>query len=165
MLATATLLRVVIPATAATGKIRQVTPAGQVRTLAGAPPAQYVLLRNGYTAYGDFSGDVDGRGTAARLAPNGPLVVAPDGTVYFARTNAVCRLSPQGEVTTLGGALTCMEGGYRDGTAAEARFNYLGFSDSPHGDYRDGPSPAGRIPRPGSAAWPCAQSAGRPTGR
>lgn len=40
-------------------EIRQVTPAGQVRTLAGAPPAQFVLLRNSYTAYGDFGGGVD----------------------------------------------------------------------------------------------------------
>ena len=111
---------------AGTGEIRQVTPAGQVRTLAGAPPAQHVPLRNSYTAYGDFSGNADGRGPAARLSPNGPLVVAPDGTVYFAQTNAVRRLSPQGEVTTLGGALTGMDGGYRDGPATEARFNYIG---------------------------------------
>ena len=51
---------------AGTGEIRQLTAAGQVRTLAGAPPAQHVPLRNSYTAYGDFSGNADGRGPAAR---------------------------------------------------------------------------------------------------
>ncbi|RYY18940.1 MAG: hypothetical protein EOO36_06990, partial [Cytophagaceae bacterium] len=115
-------------------EIRQVTPAGQVRTLAGAPPAQFVLLRNSYTAYGDFGGGVDGRGAAARLTP-GPIAVAPDGTVFFAEGNTIRRLSPQGEVTTWSGSLTDEYGSHRDGMATEARFNHIqGLALDPAGN-------------------------------
>ena len=120
---------------AGTGELRQVTAAGQVRTLAGSPPEQYVLLRDSYTAYGDYNPRIDGRGLAARMGPNGPLAVAPDGTVYFAETYAVRRLSPRGEVTTLGGSLNKWEGSYRDGSAAEARFGYIrGLALDPAGN-------------------------------
>ena len=61
---------------AGTSEIRQVTPAGQVRTLAGAPPAQSVLLRDSYTTYGDYNPSVDGCGAAARLRAD-LLAVAP----------------------------------------------------------------------------------------
>ena len=111
---------------AGTSEIRQVTAAGQVRTLAGLPPAQYVLLRDSYTAYGDYNPSADGHGLGVRMGPSGPVAVAPDGTVYFAETNVVRRLSPKGEVTTLAGTLNYREGSSRDGAATEARFDYIG---------------------------------------
>ncbi|TPG65638.1 hypothetical protein [Hymenobacter nivis] len=112
---------------ASSSEIRQVTAAGQVRTLAGSPPAQYVLLRNGFTTYGDNNPSIDGRGLGARMLPSGPLAVAPDGTVYFTETNAVRRLSPQGEVTTLGGAMWAgkadVPGDHKGGLTGRARFD------------------------------------------
>ena len=117
-------------------EIRQVTPAGQVRTLAGAPPAQNVLPRDSYTTYGDYNPSVDGHGRTARLRP-GALAVAPDGTVFFAEDNAVRRLSPQGEVTTWAGSLSTNddEVRHRDGPVAQARFYQIrGLALDPAGN-------------------------------
>lgn len=95
-------------------RLRHVTPAGQVSTLAGAGEP----------------GLLDGAALEARFYhPNG-LAVDDTGTVYIAdggslntvrdEGNAcVRRLSPDGRVSTYAGTA---EAGYTDGTAAEARF-------------------------------------------
>lgn len=46
-------------------------------------------------------GRTDARGTAARLGSVGGLAVGPDGFVYFTDGNAVRKISPEGEVTTI----------------------------------------------------------------
>lgn len=86
-------------------RIRVISPAGVVSTLAGGP-----------------AGFVDGPGSLARFdAPSG-LVVGPDGRIYLADTanNAIRVITPTGVVTTLAG-----DGlpGHRDGAGATARFN------------------------------------------
>jgi hypothetical protein len=89
--------------------IRQVTPAGAVRTLAGRP--------------GSF-GSADGTGSAARF--NGPSSAAVDkaGNVYVADTfNCTIRkVTSGGEVTTLAGLAGSP--GSADGTGRAARFNF-----------------------------------------
>lgn len=86
-------------------RIRAVTPDGRVFTAAGGDP-----------------GFADGVGAAAKFdAPSG-LAVDTSGTLYVADTgnNAVRRVTADGRVSTLAGDGVA---GYRDGPAAEARFN------------------------------------------
>jgi sugar lactone lactonase YvrE len=82
-------------------RIRTITPDGLVATLAGS-----------IYDYGD------GRGAAARFRRPEAITVDSDGTCYVADTgnNAIRRISPDGEVTTLAGA---PPGGDRDGVGAE----------------------------------------------
>ena len=85
--------------------IRRITPAGFVTTLAGGG-----------------RGFVDGHGAVARFDTPSGLALAPDGTLYVADTanNAIRRITPAGDVSTLAGDSVA---GYRDGPAAQARFN------------------------------------------
>ena len=114
---------------------------GNPRLLAGGPEPGYQ----------------DGRGAAARFNYPTGLCVAADGTVYVADfgNQLVRRVSPDGEVTTLAG-----EVGVHQLPQPAPGFtvrnygpeNYLGFSDSPHGDYRDGPAATARFHHPAAVA-------------
>ncbi|MFC3551680.1 NHL repeat-containing protein [Lysobacter cavernae] len=68
-------------------RIRMIQPDGQVSTLAG----------------GEFPGYQDGVGSAARFDTPTALAVDADGVIWIAdtRNNAIRRLTPAGEVTTL----------------------------------------------------------------
>jgi sugar lactone lactonase YvrE len=89
--------------------IHKVTPAGEVSILAGSTRSW---------------GSADGTGTAARF--NSPQGLATDsaGNVYVADTgnNAIRKITPAGEVSTLAGGTRSW--GSADGTGTAARFNF-----------------------------------------
>lgn len=85
------------------GRIRRITPAGQVSTLAGSGTL----------------GSADGTGTAAQFGAMYGLTVDATGVLYLADGSAVRRITPTGQVTTLAGSA---QSGYLDGPARSARF-------------------------------------------
>jgi sugar lactone lactonase YvrE len=87
------------------GKIRKITPAGVVTTLAGS----------------GVSGSEDGTGTAASFNRPAGVAVDSSGNVYVAdfSNNKVRKITPAGVVTTLAGS---GRQGSRDGTAASFKW-------------------------------------------
>ena len=88
-----------------TPRVRALFPNGRVADLAGGAP-----------------GFADGPGKTARFQTISGLALAPDGTLYVADTgnNAIRRIAPDGQVTTVAGDGVA---GYQDGPAKQARFN------------------------------------------
>jgi sugar lactone lactonase YvrE len=89
----------------AASSIRAIAPDGRIRTLAGGE-----------------RGFADGVGAAARFDTPSALAIDAAGTLYVADTgnNAIRRISRDAVVSTLAGDGVA---GFRDGPAAEARFN------------------------------------------
>jgi sugar lactone lactonase YvrE len=86
-------------------RIRAISPNGVVSTLAGGE-----------------RGFADGIAAAAQFNTPSALAIDADGTIYVADTgnNAIRRVAPDGRVSTVAGDGVA---GYRDGAAAQARFN------------------------------------------
>jgi sugar lactone lactonase YvrE len=87
--------------------VRKISPDGIVSTLAG---------RSG------SPGGADGKGPEARFKKCVGIAVTREGTVYVADTGAhtIRRISPDGEVSTVGGVF--QQGGKSDGAGPAARF-------------------------------------------
>jgi len=97
--------------------IRRIAPDGEVTTLAGGG-------HNDFEGGGDYA---DGLAGEARFDDPAGLDVDAGGNIYVADSENHCirRIAPDGEVTTLAGAIHIggLIGGYVDGAAAEAEFN------------------------------------------
>jgi sugar lactone lactonase YvrE len=87
-------------------RIRKITPAGIVSTLAG----------------GDTSGSADGTGAAAEFTQPSGVAVDASGTVYVIDYNdqKIRKITPAGVVTTFAGS---GHAGYADGTGAATEFS------------------------------------------
>jgi hypothetical protein len=90
-------------------RIRKITPAGTVSTIAG----------NG------VAGSVDGTGTTAQIDIPGGMCMDGLGNIYFTQINfhGIRKISPAGVVSTFVGNSTA---GFADGTGSVARFNEPG---------------------------------------
>lgn len=101
-------------------RICELTPQGQVRTLAGAPTG------------GAVGGYADGTGPQARFAAPAGIAIAPDGSLLVADTgnHRLRRVTRTGVVTTFAGDDTPKDdlgrpqGGHRDGPPAQAQFRF-----------------------------------------
>ena len=93
-------------ADAANNRVRKVTSAGVVTTLAGSGTAAYA----------------DGTGTSANLNNPNSLVLDSSGSLYVAdqHNHRIRKITSAGVVTTLAGSGTA---GYADGTGTSAMFN------------------------------------------
>lgn len=89
-------------------RMRRITPAGVVTTLAG----------NG------VSGSTDGTGTAAQFGGPRGLALDSSGNIYVAdfRFNIIRKVTPAGVVTTIAGNTSGL-GGFADGTGTAAQFD------------------------------------------
>jgi sugar lactone lactonase YvrE len=87
--------------------IRKVSPAGLVRTLAGASASQ---------------GSVDGHGSAARFNQPGGTAIDTAGNIYVSDfgNSTIRAITPLGEVSTLAGVVG--SAGNNDGVGTDARF-------------------------------------------
>jgi hypothetical protein len=91
-------------------RIRKITPAGVVTTLAGT---------------GGGAARVDGTGTNARFQAILGLAIDSNGIIYAGEYSAgefIRKITPAGVVTTLAGYFIQ---GYRDGLPFDAQFNYI----------------------------------------
>src|SRR5688572_17121647 len=87
-------------------RIRKITPAGVVTTVAGS----------------GLEGLVDGNGVAAQISIPGGMVADAQGNIYFTQINfhGIRKLSPSGDVSTFAGSSTK---GFLDATGSAAKFN------------------------------------------
>jgi sugar lactone lactonase YvrE len=90
--------------------IREITPGGVVTTLAGTP------MNSGYA---------DGTGAAAQFSSHLGVAVDGSGNVFVADgfNDVIRKITPGGVVTTYAG-MAGHSGGYADGPAASAQFDY-----------------------------------------
>lgn len=106
--------------------IRKITPAGQVTTLAGEPPAPRKMADGSIMSIATSPDITEDRDKAARFGFPQAITVAPNGTVYVCENNTIRRISPRGEVTTLAGkpGFDADAAGHRDGPGGQARFRH-----------------------------------------
>jgi sugar lactone lactonase YvrE len=102
-----------------------VAPDGTIYvTDAGTAQRIRAVTRDGrvITVAGGARGFADGPGESARFDTPSGLAIGPDGVLYVADTgnNAIRRISPDGQVSTVAGGGTA---GSRDGPAGTAQFN------------------------------------------
>jgi len=109
-----------IPALAGTGNINVYF---QGRITYG-PVFNYdsVLMVTTLAGSSTVAASLDGQGLNARFNNPQGIAVDPTGNIYVADSNAIRKITPQGNVTTLAGSLTGY-GSYLDGTGSAARFS------------------------------------------
>lgn len=88
--------------------VRKITPDGTVTTLAGTF---------------DMVGSTDGSGASARFQYPRALVSDASGALYVADTNAIRKVTPAGQVSTIAGST---EQGWQDASGTAARFATIG---------------------------------------
>ena len=81
-----------------------------------------VLMVTTLAGSATIAASLDGQGLNARFNNPQGIALDPSGNIYVADSNAIRKITPQGNVTTLAGSLTGY-GSYLDGTGAAARFS------------------------------------------